>query len=75
MRQGGEIIPIVVIPPFPEVFRKYMDHTMLEKTLEVLEGLSEKYKQLIVLNYLDDSDFDEYYFSDWYHLNYWRSNR
>jgi hypothetical protein len=69
-----EILPIIVTPPFPAVFKKYMDQSKRERTGEVLRSLSEKYAKLLVLDYLDDPDFDEYYFSDWSHLNYWGSN-
>jgi hypothetical protein len=68
------IVPLIVIPPCPEIFKKYMDDGMLARTEEVFESLSKKYPQVIVLNYLQDADFDEYYFSDWSHLNYWGSN-
>lgn len=69
-----DIVPIVILPPFPQIFLDNMTGEMVERTMQVLETFKEKYPKLVILNYMSDEDFDDYYFADWSHLNYWGSN-
>lgn len=71
---GRNIVPIILLPPFPQIFLENMNEEMVLKTLNVLGNLKEKYPEIVILNYMDDDDFDDYYFADWSHLNYWGSN-
>lgn len=68
------IIPVLLIPPYPQVYRDNVNNQMYQRTMEVLREYKEKYSDIVILNYLEDRDFDDYYFSDCSHLNYWGSN-
>ncbi len=65
---------VLVMPPFPSIFLKYMDRSMYKRTLEVVEELKEINPSIKVLNYTESERFDDYYFSDWDHLNYFGAN-
>jgi hypothetical protein len=68
------IRPIIVVPPFPYIFRKYMDKNKVAETMQVIEELTQTYPSTIVCDYLSDEDFEDYHFADWSHLNYRGSN-
>lgn len=68
-----EIVPIVVIPSFSRLFRKYMSQDMVNQTLDVIYTLGNKY-DFHFINCLEDSRFEDVYFSDPEHLNYFGAN-
>lgn len=71
--KGKGITPIVLIPPFPSIFLQNMSDDMLKETIKVIENFKEKY-DFIFLNFIKDKRFEDIYFSDYSHLNYFGSN-
>lgn len=69
-----KVCPLIVLPPFPQVFLENMDWDMYDRTKEVLWDLQRRHASLKILDYTKNDLFDDYYFSDWSHLNYWGAN-
>lgn len=61
----------IVLPPYSSTFRKYMNYDMYDKTISFFEEMKGKHKDITFVNLFDDSRFDDYYFADYSHLNYW----
>ena len=68
-----QINPIIVIPPYPKIFIKNMSYDMLNRTIKVIENFKQTYN-FTFLNFIGDKRFEDVYFSDSSHLNYFGSN-
>ena len=68
------IYVIIVMPPFPNVFKEGMNQQMYECTVDCLNQLKTLYSEVSVLDYTFCELFDDCYFYDNAHLNYFGGN-
>ncbi len=71
--KAKQINPIIVIPPYPDIFIKNMSYDKLNRTIKVIENFKQIYN-FTFLNFVGDKRFEDVYFSDFSHLNYFGSN-
>ena len=63
---------ILVIPPYSQTFMNNMDMSMYRKTVSVLNSLLGKNDRMY--DFIGDDRFDDNYFQDCSHLNYFGKN-
>lgn len=72
--RNQSIKPYIVMLPYPSYFLQNMDQAMYDQTVEVLKAYQQEFPEMEFLNYTYDKRFDDYYFADSHHLNYWGAN-
>lgn len=72
--RNQKIKPYIVMLPYPSCFLQNMNQSMYDRTVEVLQAYKQEFPEMEFLNYTYDERFDDYYFADSHHLNYWGAN-